>query len=90
MKGVGKIEKERSVKTNLPIPKERKEGDDMCQALLEVMKPEIDKIREDEKKRGKIMGLVEAFREVGKSNQEIEKLLVQKYGLREDEVPSYL
>ncbi len=103
-----------SVKANLPILEKLKEGDDMCQALLEVMKPEIDKIREDEKrrgmelgekrgmelgekrgiqlgeKRGKILGLVEAFREVGKSNKEIQKILIQKYGLKEEEALSYL
>lgn len=87
-----------SVKANLLVLEELKEGDDMCQALLEVMKPEIDKIREEEKergeergeKRGKILGFIEAFREIGKSNKEIGELLVQKYGLKEEEALLFL
>ena len=41
-----------SVRANPTFLKEWREGDDMCQALLEVMKPEIDKIREEEKRNG--------------------------------------
>lgn len=131
-----------SVQANLPVLTKMKEGDNMCQALMEVMKPEIDKIREEEKKRGielgekrgreqgielgekrgrelgekrsielgekrgielgerrgielgekrgKIQGLIEAFREMGKDNQEIEKILLQKYSLKKEEILNYL
>lgn len=75
-----------------------RESDDMCQALLEVMKPEIDKIREEEKKngieigekRGKIIGLIEAFRELDRGDKEIKQILVQKYKMTEEEALSYL
>lgn len=91
-----------SIKANLPVLAKIKGGENMCQALMELMKPEIDKIREKEKqqgielgekrgeKRGKIFGLVEAFREMGRNDQEIEKILLQKYGLTKEEIPTYL
>ena len=79
-----------SIKANLLTVEELKGDDTMCQALMEVMGTEIAKIREDEKRLGKILDFVEALRELGKSDNEIITLLMQKYGLKEEEALSYL
>lgn len=78
-----------SIKANLLTVEELKGDDTMCQALMEVMGTEIAKIRGDEKRLGKILGFVEAFRELGKSDNEIITLLMQKYDLKEEAL-SYL
>lgn len=62
----------------------------MCQALLEIMEPEINKIRELEIRKGKILGTVETLRELGRSDGEIEKSLIKKYHLSMGEAQSYL
>ena len=49
----------------------------MCQALLEIMEPEISEIREYEMRKGKIIGTVETLREVGQSDDEIIRKLIK-------------
>ncbi len=62
----------------------------MCQALLEIMEPEINKIRELEIRKGKIMGTVDTLRELGQNDDEIEENLIKKYHLSREEAQSYL
>ena len=62
----------------------------MCQALLEIMEPEINEIREYEARKGKIMGTIETLREFGQNDDKIEKHLMQKYHLSLKEAQSYL
>ncbi len=54
----------------------------MCQALLEIMEPEINKIRESVKKdtkRNGILCAVKSFRELGVSDNQIKELLVKNH-----------
>ena len=62
----------------------------MCQALLEIMEPEIKEIRELEVRKGKIIGTVETLREFGQNNDEIVKNLMRKYHLSLEEARNYL
>ncbi len=62
----------------------------MCQALLEIMEPEISEIREYEMRKGKIKGTVETLREVGQSDDEIIRKLIKKYHLFVEQIQEYL
>lgn len=62
----------------------------MCQVLLEIMEPEISEIRKLEAQKGKIIGAVETLRDFGQSNDEIKRILMQKYHLTVEEAQRYL
>ena len=62
----------------------------MCQALLEIMEPEISEIREYEMRKGKIIGTIETLREVGQSDDEIIRKLIKKYHLSVEQIQEYL
>ena len=69
----------------------------MCQALLEIMEPEITKIKEkikeearQETMRETILRAVEGFRDLGADENKIKEILKKKYGFSEEEAEDYL
>lgn len=79
-----------SIRANRQIVEELRGDENMCQALLEIMEPEIKEIRELEVRKGKIIGTVETLREFGQNNDEIVKNLMRKYHLSLEEARNYL
>lgn len=79
-----------SIRANRKVVEELRGDGTMCQALLEIMEPEINKIRELEIRKGKIMGTVDTLRELGQNDDEIEENLIKKYHLSREEAQSYL
>ena len=62
----------------------------MCQALLEIMEPEINEIRKFEVQKGKILGSISAYRDLDLSDGEIIERLQEKYHLSWKEAKNYL
>lgn len=62
----------------------------MCQALLEIMEPEIEKIKRDEAQKGHIYGAISMCRDLGLSDDVILKRLQEKYHLSWKEAEKYL
>lgn len=58
-------------------------------ALLEFMKPEIDKIKESEVRKS-IECAIKSFRDLGVNDDGIKKLLVKNFGLSQEEAEAYL
>ena len=79
-----------SIRANRKIVEELRGDEAMCQALLEIMEPEISEIREYEMRKGKIIGTVETLREVGQSDDEIIRNLIKKYHLSVEQIQEYL
>ena len=61
----------------------------MCKTLLEIMSPEIDKIRADDAQKS-ILRAVESLREVGTDDERIKEQLVKHYELTPNEAAAYL
>ena len=62
----------------------------MCQALMEIMEPQL-LLRDDEvRKEGRIEGTVETMRDFGHGDEEIKKVIMEKYSLSEKEAEMYL
>ena len=65
----------------------------MCQALLEIMEPEIMKIKEETRQRTRqetILRAVEGFRDLGADEDRIKEILKKKYGFSDEEAEAYL
>jgi DNA-binding transcriptional regulator YhcF (GntR family) len=65
----------------------------MCQALLEIMEPEIMKIKEEtrqETMREAILRAVEGFRDLGADDDRIKEILKKKYAFSDEEAEKYL
>lgn len=73
----------------------------MCQALLEIMEPEINKIKENVKeevtkevtkqaRQKGIKSLVAFLRDSGQDNAEIKQAIIKVYDIPENEAESYL
>lgn len=75
-----------SLRANSQMIEELRGDDSMCQALLEIMEPEINEI----KKRERIKEAIEVFRVLGRSNEEITAYLEGKFDMQEAEVLPYL
>lgn len=82
-----------TVNANKQIVEELRGEDSMCQALLEIMGPEIDKIIEDkmqDEARNAIIRAVESLRDVGIDNERIKEQLIKHYELTPNEAAMYL
>lgn len=75
-----------SVRANKQIVKELRGDDTMCEALLEIMEPEIREIE----KRSNIASIIEVLRECSHSDEEIKMIITKKYHLSDDEAETYL
>lgn len=73
----------------------------MCQALLEIMEPEIMKIKEEVREKTKqetrretmretILCAVEGFRDLGANDDRIMEILKKNYDFSDEEAEEYL
>ena len=87
-----------SIRANKQIVGELRGDDSMCQALLEIMEPEINEIveakineiRKLEVQKGQILGTLSVYRDLKLSDDEILKKLQEKYHLSEKEEQTFL
>ncbi len=82
-----------SIRANQCIVDELGGDDSMCQALLEIMEPEINKIKEDAVaavKEYDILCAVKSFRDLGVGDNQIKELLVKNHRLSFAEAEKYL
>ncbi len=78
-----------NVRANQRIVDELKGENSMCQALLEIMEPEINKIVESERKKFVLIA-VKSFRDLGANDNKIIEILKRDYGLSMNEAGEYL
>lgn len=78
-----------SIRANRRIVEELRGDGNMCQALLEIMEPEIIKIKEDLRQET-ICGAVKGFRDLGADDGRIVKILKKIYGFSDEEAEEYL
>lgn len=78
-----------SIRANRKIVEGLRGDGNMCQALLEIMEPEIMKIKE-EVRQETILCAVEGFRDLGTSDDKIREILKKKYGFSDEEAEEYL
>lgn len=78
-----------SIRANKQIVEELRGDDSMCQALLEIMEPEISKIRANDAQK-LILRAVKSFRDLGVDNEQIKEILVKNYELTPKEAAMYL
>ena len=79
-----------SIGANKQVVEELRGDENMCQALLEIMEPEIEKIKRDEAQKGHIYGAISMCRDLGLSDDVILKRLQEKYHLSWKEAEKYL
>ena len=83
-----------SIEANKQVVKELMGDDSMCQALMEIMEPQLrlrdSEVRKEGRKEGRIEGTVETMRDFGREDVEIKKMIMQKYSLTEKEAQMYL
>lgn len=82
-----------SIKANKKIVEELRGDDSMCQALLEIMEPEINKEvnrRVETEARSYVLRSVKSFRELNVDDDTIKEMLVKNYGLTLKEAEEYL
>lgn len=78
-----------SVSANRKLVEELRGGEGMCQALLEIMQPEINEIVESNIQKA-ILNAVKGFRDLGADDEKIKELLVKNYDLTLKEAAMYL
>ena len=78
-----------SIRANQHIIDELRGDDIVCQALLEIMEPEINKMKA-EIKENDILCAVKCFRDLGADISKIKELLVKNYSLSYEEAEKYL
>ena len=82
-----------SIKAKKKIVEELRDDDSMCQALLEIMEPEINKEvnrRVETETRSYVLRSVKSFRELNVDDDTIKEMLVKNYGLTLKEAEEYL
>ena len=82
-----------SIRVNRRAVEELREDGSMCQALLEIMEPEINKIKDDEAaaaKEDEILCAVKSFRDLGAGDIQIKDVLVKNHRLSFAEAEKYL
>lgn len=86
-----------TVRANWQIVQELRGDEHMCQALLELMEPEINKIKkeaeEEAQRKGMqkgIKGTVTALRDCGQNEEAIKEAIVRVYNLSSEEAERYL
>ncbi len=78
-----------SIRANRHIVEQLRGDDNMCQALLEIMEPEINKIKA-EIKEDEILCAVKSFRDLGASDNQIKEVLVKNHRLSFAEAEKYI
>lgn len=78
-----------SIGANKQVIEELIGDDDMCNALMEIMEPQL-LLREKEVRKEGIQGAVDMLREFGHRDLEIKNAIMQRYGLSLEEAEEYL
>ncbi len=78
-----------SISANKQIIEVLRGDDSMCQALLEIMEPEINKIVEAKIQKS-ILNAVKSFRDLGADDEKIKEILMKNYELTSKEAAMYL
>ena len=82
-----------SIQANFETVEQLRGDDKVCQALLEIMEPEINKIKEsvtESVTESNILSAVESFRSLGASDAKIKELLTTKFHLSSQKADSFL
>ena len=82
-----------AIKANWQIAQELRGDGDMCQALMELMEPEINKIKEtvrEETTQQGIKNAIIALKASGHTKEEIKTFLTMAYGITQNEAEEYL
>ena len=83
-----------SIGANKQVIEELMGDGDMCQALMEIMEPQLllreQKGIEKGIEKGRIEGTVDTLREFGHGDLEIKNVIMQRYGLSMEEAEEYL
>ena len=79
-----------SIRANWEIIKELRRNENMCQALLEIMEPEIDKIKNQVKNETKIRMIIELGQEDGLSDAAIIERIEKKTGVSYEKAEAYI
>lgn len=64
--------------------------DSMCQALMEIMEPQLLLREKEGRIEGRIEGTVDTMREFGRGDDEIKEMIIRKYSLTDEEAEAYL
>lgn len=78
-----------SIEANRQIVDEMMGDDSMCEALMEIMEPQLLQREKVGLSKG-IQGTVDTLREFGHADFEIKSAIIRKYGLTEEEAEKYL
>ena len=90
---IWRIKKSNGIRANRRAVEELRGDEGMCEALLEIMEPEIMKIKEEtrqETMREAILRAVEGFRDLGADDDRIKEILKKKYAFSDEEAEKYL
>lgn len=82
-----------SIEANRPLVDELMGDDGMCEALMEIMEPQLQQREQTGIREGLRMGIqgtVDALREFGHSDCEIKATIIRKYDLSDEEAEKYL
>ncbi len=78
-----------SIRANREIVEELRGEEEMCQALMEIMEPEIMRIKEEIRKET-ILCAVKGFRDLGVDDDRLIEILKENYGFSPEEAEEYL
>ena len=78
-----------TILANKQVIEEMTGDGDMCQALMEIMEPQL-LLREMKGREEGIRGTVDTLREFGHGDLEIRKAIMQRYALTMEEAEEYL
>lgn len=90
-----------SIRANMQVVEELRGDGNMCEALMEIMEPQIQMMKQEVRKEGReegrkegrkegILGTVKVLRNFGQSRAEIKSVIMETYGLSEKEAEGYL
>lgn len=79
-----------SIQANREVMELLKESDTMCQALLEIMEPEIREREAISEARGEIRGAISTLLKLGYSNEEVISALQKSLEITEEQAEKYL
>ena len=77
------------VAANSRIVEELKEENLMCQALREIMKPELEEMEKRGEKRA-ILVMIKALRQLGQADDDIKGIIIKNFHLKQTEVEEYI
>ena len=82
-----------SIRANKQVVEELRGDESMCQALLEIMEPEINKIKETVKEETMSKGIrraVAALRVCGQEDSAIKRAIMEAYNISASEAEKYI